>query len=176
MVESAPEFEETSKAVVCHMDNFFPEIEISAEQAEVMVRGLFAVARAEGGVHEREKTLLMSFYSEIMDDSSTRSLSALEHTADVSPSEIAEAITRQPHALLFVKTCILMAYADNNFGEKERELIDGFAKALGLSKEHVAGLEQDVKSFLLSSLVRLANTEAVAAVAKRLDGNDEAKD
>jgi uncharacterized membrane protein YebE (DUF533 family) len=150
------------------MDNFFPEIEISTEQAEVMARGLFAVARAEGGIHEREKTLLMSFFSDVADDTSSRSLSALEHAPDVSPSEIASSLTSQSHALLFIKTCILMAYADNNFGEKERDIIEGFGKALGLSDENIAELENDVKSFLVSSLVRLANTEAVAAVAREL--------
>jgi len=153
------------------MDNFFPEIEISAEQAEVMARGLFAVARAEGGIHEKEKTLLMSFYSDVAEDSSSRSLSALEHAPDVSPSEIAAALTSQSHALLFVKTCILMAYADNNFGAKERDVIEGFAKALGLTADHVSGLEQDVRSFLLSSLVRLANSEAVATVARELSSS-----
>lgn len=152
------------------MENFFPEIEISAEQAEVMARGLFAVARAEGGIHEREKTLLMSFYSDVAGESSSRSLSALENAPDVSPSEIASALTSQSHALLFVKTCLLMAYADNSFGDKERDVIAGFAKALGLGDGHVSELEQDVKAFLLSSLVRLANSEAVATVARELGG------
>lgn len=155
------------------MDDFFPEIEISAEQAEVMARGLFAVARAEGGIHEREKTLLMSFFSDVAEDSSSRSLSALEHAPDVSPSEIAAALTSQGHALLFIKTCILMAYADNSFGEKERDVVAGFATALGLTDDHVKGLELDVRSFLLSSLVRLANTHAVAEVARELSDQRE---
>ena len=151
------------------MDNFFPEVEISAEQAEVMARGLFAVARAEGGIHEREKTLLMSFYADVAADASSRSLSALEHAPDVSPSEIASALTSQSHALLFLKTCILMAWADNSYGGKERDVIEGFAKALGVGEAHMKGLEADVKSFLLGSLVRLANTEAVAVVARELN-------
>jgi len=153
------------------MDSFFPEIEISAEQAEVMARGLFAVARAEGGIHEREKTLLMSFYAEVAGETHSRSLSALENAPDVSPSEVAAALTSQSHALLFVKTCILMAYADNSYGDKERDVVEGFAKALGLSKEHLNDLEVDVRSFLLSSLVKLANSEAVANVAKELRGD-----
>jgi tellurite resistance protein len=158
------------------MDKFFPEVEISAEQAEVMARGLFAVARAEGGIHEREKTLLMSFYADVAEGSGSRSLSALEHAPDVSPSEIASALTSKAHALLFVKTCILMAYADNSYGGKERDVIEGFARALGLGPEQIAELEQDVKSYLLSSLVRLANTEAVAAVARELGGSKPGKD
>jgi uncharacterized membrane protein YebE (DUF533 family) len=158
------------------MENFFPEIEISAEQAEVMARGLFAVARAEGGIHEREKTLLMSFYSDVAEDSSSRSLSALEHAPDVSPSEIAAALTSQAHGLLFIKTCILMAYADNHFGERERDIIGGFAKALGLGEEHLSALETDVRSFLLSSLVRLANSEAVATVARELSTSRDEKE
>lgn len=151
------------------MDNFFPEIEISAEQAEVMARGLFAVARAEGGMHEREKTLLMSFFADVGEGSGARSLSALEHAPDLSPSELASALTSRAHALLFVKTCILMAWADNNYAEKERDLVEGFSTALGLGEEDVSELEQEVKSYLLSSLVRLANSEAVAEVSRELD-------
>jgi len=158
------------------MESFFPEIEISAEQAEIMARGLFAVARAEGGIHEREKTLLMSFFADVAADSSSRSLSALEHAPDVSPSEIAAALTSQSHGLLFIKTCVLMAYADNHFGEKERDIIEGFAKALGLSEEHLSGLEEDVRAFLLGSLVRLANSEAVATVARELSSSRDKKE
>ena len=148
------------------MDTFFPEIEISDEQAEAIARGLFAVARAEGGVHEKEKALLMGFYAEAA--GGTRSLSALESAPDATPEEMAAALTSPALRNLFVKTCILMGWADNSFDGKERELVARYAKALGISEAETAELERAVKSYLISSLVTLANVEAVAAVAKKL--------
>src|SRR5690606_26804467 len=44
--------------------DFFPELFIDEAQAEVIARGLFAVARAEGGVHEREAAMVKSFFGE----------------------------------------------------------------------------------------------------------------
>jgi uncharacterized membrane protein YebE (DUF533 family) len=148
------------------MDTFFPEIEISDEQAEAIARGLFAVARAEGGVHEKEKALLMSFYGEAA--GGARSLSALESAADATPEDMAAALTSPALRSLFVKTCILMGWADNSFDGKERELVGRYAAALGVGDAELAELEGAVKSYLVSSLVMLANVEAVAEVAKKL--------
>ncbi|MBI2214506.1 MAG: TerB family tellurite resistance protein [Acidobacteria bacterium] len=148
------------------MDTFFPEIEISDEQAEAIARGLFAVARAEGGVHEKEKALLMSFYADAA--GGTRSLAELERAADATPEEIAAALTTSALRNVFIKTCILMAWADNSFDGKERELVNRYAKVLGISDAEVAEHESAVKSYLVSSIVTLANVDAVVDVAKKL--------
>ena len=148
------------------MDTFFPEIEISDSQAEAMARGLFAVARAEGGVHEKEQALLMSFYAE--GAGGLRSLAELDKAPDATPQEIAAALTSKALGSVFIKTCILMGWADNSFDGKERDIVSRYAKALEISDAEVAELERAVKSYLISSLVTLANTEAVVDVAKKL--------
>lgn len=148
------------------MDTFFPEIEISDEQAEAIARGLFAVARAEGGVHEKEKALLMGFYAEAA--GGARSLAELERAADATPEEIAAALTSSALRNVFIKTCLLMGWADNSFDGKERELVGRYAKALGISDAELAEHERAVKSYLVSSLVKLANTDAVVEVSKKL--------
>lgn len=148
------------------MDTFFPEIEISDEQAEAIVRGLFAVARAEGGVHEKEKALLMGFYGEAT--GGAQSLAALERAPDATPEEMAAALTSDALRKVFIKTCILMGWADNSFGGKERELVGRYAKALGIDDAEIAEHEQAVKSYLLSSIVKLSNTDAVVEVSKKL--------
>jgi uncharacterized membrane protein YebE (DUF533 family) len=148
------------------MDTFFPEIEISDEQAEAIARGLFAVARAEGGVHEKEKALLMGFYAEAA--GGARSLAELESAPDMTPEQIASALTSAALRSVFIRTCILMGWADNSFDGKERELVGRYAKALEVSDAEVAEHEQAVKSYLISSLVKLANTDAVVEVAKKL--------
>jgi uncharacterized membrane protein YebE (DUF533 family) len=148
------------------MDTFFPEIEISDEQAEAIVRGLFAVARAEGGVHEKEKALLMGFYGEAA--GSARSLAALENAPDATPEEMAAALSSDALRKVFIRTCILMGWADNSFEGKERELVNRYAKALGIDEAEVAEHEQAVKSYLISSIVKLSNTDAVVEVSKKL--------
>jgi len=40
---------------------FFPEIDVSANEAEAIARGLYAVALVDG-LHERELALLVDFY------------------------------------------------------------------------------------------------------------------
>jgi uncharacterized membrane protein YebE (DUF533 family) len=148
------------------MDTFFPEIEISDEQAEAIARGLFAVARAEGGVHEKEKALLMGFYAEAAGGS--RSLAELERAPDATPEEMAAALTSDALRKVFIKTCILMGWADNSFDGKERELVGRYAKALGVGDAELAEHEQAVKSYLISSIVKLSNTDAVVEVSKKL--------
>ncbi len=148
------------------MDTFFPEIEISETQAEAMARGLFAVARAEGGMHEKEQALLMSFYAE--GAGGLRSLAELEKAPDATPEDMAAALTTKALASVFIRTCILMGWADNSFDGKEREIVARYAKALGVSDAEVAEHEQAVKSYLISSIVTLANTDAVVEVAKKL--------
>ncbi len=154
------------------MENFFPEIELSAQQAEIMARGMFSVARAEAGIHEKEKALLMSFYADTAEGGSARSMSLLENSTDATPQEISAALTTKSLATLFLKTCLLMAYADNDFGPKERDLVGRYAAALGTTEAELKDLERDVKSYLVSSLVHLSNVEAVVEVAKKLGVTD----
>lgn len=149
------------------MDTFFPEIEISDEQAEAIARGLFAVARAEGGVHEKEKALLMGFYAEAA--GGTRSLAELERAPDPTPAELVAALSSGELRSVFIKTCILMGWADNNFGGEERALVGRYATALGIGEMEMADHERAVKSYLISSLVKLANVDAVVEVAKKLN-------
>jgi tellurite resistance protein len=146
---------------------FFPEIELTAGQAEVIARGMYAVARAEGGVHVREAELIKSFYGDVT-DGSARSLSTLEQLGDIEPEMVATALTTAPLAQLFLKSCVLLSWADGQAGPQERVLIEKFAKALKVSPEQLAELDQSVKEYLLGHLSHLANVDATVEVAKKL--------
>src|SRR5690606_1726764 len=129
--------------------------------------GLLAVARADGKVHERELALIASFYGEIAGGSGN-ALASLANEPDIAPAVLAAGLTREPVAMLFVKTCILLAYADGEYHAKEKAKVDAFAHALQISDAAVAELEQSVKEYLLGHLAGLANREAALAVAKKL--------
>ena len=146
--------------------NFFPEIEVTAHQADVIARGLFAVARAEEGIHPREAALITSFYAETSGGLPS-DLVALERAPDIQPEALATALAG-PTARLFLKTCILLAWVDGNLAPSERDVIDGFARALGVGADELSQIEVNVKEYLLAHLSRLANVDAAAQVAKKL--------
>jgi tellurite resistance protein len=145
--------------------DFFRDLHLTSGQAEVIARGLYAVARAEGGVKPAEASLIKSFYSEV---SGGGNLSGLASAPEPSPEALATALGDGPVALLFLKTCLLLSYADGEYHPKERAAVDGFAKALGVSAGQMGELEHSVKEYLLASLAHLDNVEATALVAKKL--------
>lgn len=147
---------------------FFPEIHISASEAEAIARGLYAVARAEGGVHEREAALIRSFYGEASTDGSARSLAALENAPDLDPEALALALGSPELRMLFLKTALLVAWADNNYADAERAAIGRYAGALDVKPEALVSLEQAVKEFLLGQLLHLSDVESTRQVAQKL--------
>ena len=149
---------------------FFPDIEIDAQQAEAIARGLFAVAEVDG-VHERELALISEFYRTTADDpaaGSGQAASSLTRISALGPQDLAPLLPNGPMRELFIKASFLLAWSDGQVSEAERAQIGQFAVALAVSPEKQRVLESEVKDFLLRPLARLANVEAVTAVAKKI--------
>ena len=143
--------------------NFAPEIQLSPEQAAAMARGLYAVAHADG-IHEQEAALVAAFWEEA--GGSERALSELQHKP-ITSDELAGALSSIELRRLFVKTALLLAFADGQVSKKESELVRDFTAKLGLADE-LAMLEGQVKDFLLSQLAHIQNTDALTEIAKKL--------
>src|SRR5262249_37228727 len=137
--------------------DFFREIPVNQAQAEAMARGLFAVAKADG-VHERQLALISSFYADV--GGSARPLSELEPRADTVPTELAATLGTGEHAQLFLKTALLLAWADGSVSAEERACIGRYANALGTGKDALATLEDGVKDYLLGHLSHVQNVDA----------------
>lgn len=137
----------------------FPtDIAIDERQSRLFAGGLAAVARAEGGIDPREKTILDGL-----------GLGDFDTITSPSPEELAEGLGHGTEtAALFLRTALLMAWADGTAGAEERALIGRFAAALGVAEADLAGLEQSVKEYLLAPFARLVNTPAAVEVAKKL--------
>jgi tellurite resistance protein len=148
------------------MAEFFPEIEIRAPQAEAIARGLYAVARADGQVHEREAALINEFYASTGVTASA--LGALERSAPIEPTTLAAALDVPALRLLFVKTALLVAFTDSELGPGEAKVISEFAAALDVSAAEFSTLTTQVKEFLLSQLSHLHNVDATVAIARKL--------
>lgn len=146
------------------MPELFPEIEIRADQAEAIARGLIAVAKADGHIHEREAALIAEFYSSTTER--PIDMAALERAAPVDGVYLAATLPTPELREVFLKTAVLLAYADGNYSADESKTIVAFAEALG--EKNLAHIETQVKEFMLGQLSHLQNSEGVAKVAKDL--------
>jgi hypothetical protein len=147
------------------MADFFPEVNLTRSAAEAIARGLYAIARVDG-LHEREAGLIASFWIDA--GGGDVALSDLERGADIAPAELATALTSSEERQLFVKTAILLTYADGTVSEAEKFAVGKFAQALAVDGGTVDKLEASVKDFLMAHVAHLQNTEATVAVSKKL--------
>jgi len=143
---------------------FFPEVHLSHGAAEAIARGLFAIARVDG-VHEREAGLIASFW---IDAGGGGPLSDLERAEAIKPADVAAALHTDAERQLFIKTAILLTWADGSVSPAEKKAVGEFAKALGIDQTALDTLDASVKDFLLGQLVHVQNSDAVSSVAKKL--------
>jgi tellurite resistance protein len=148
------------------MMDFFGEIEISENEAEMFARGLYVVARAEGGVHEREEALISAFLDDV--GGGGLSLASLARMTAPKAADLKAGLGRPEVAKLFLKTSLLLAYVDGSYALEERKVIVDFATALGVNDKDLAELEQGVREYLLGHLVHLKNVDVARKVAKNL--------
>lgn len=148
------------------MFDLFPEIEIRKDQAEAIARGLFAVARADGALHDREAALIAEFFASTTDVASD--LGSLERAPRIEGPTLALLLPTRELRLLFLKTAILLAYADGTYGAGESKLIGEYAAALEVDSATLALLETQVKEYLLAQLAHVKNTPALAEVAREM--------
>jgi tellurite resistance protein len=145
---------------------FFPELDVSALQAEAIARGLYAVAQVDG-VHERELALISDVYW-AASEGGRASATSIEGAGPLEAKDVAQLLLGSQHRELFVKTAFLLAWCDGQVTAAERAKIAEYAKALEVSAETQTKLEAQVKDFLLRPLAGLSNSEGVSAVAKKL--------
>ncbi|HEX8951999.1 MAG TPA: hypothetical protein VF945_09150 [Polyangia bacterium] len=143
---------------------FFPEVNLSHGAAEAIARGLFAIAAVDG-VHEREAGLIASFW---IDAGGGGPLSDLERAEAIKPADLASALHSDAERQLFIKTAILLTWADGSVSAAEKKAVSDFARALGIDDATLEKLDAGVKDFLLGQLVHVQNTDAVSSVAKKL--------
>ena len=145
--------------------DFFQQVDLTHGAAEAIARGLYAVAKVDG-LHEREAGLIASFWIEA--GGGGGSLSDLERGAAISPADLAKALHTTDERMMFVKTAVLLTWADGKVTAAERKSVGAFATALGIDSATVEKLEGSVKEFLLGHLAHVNNTDATAAVAKKM--------
>ena len=69
---------------------------------------------------------------------------------------------------MFIKTALLLTWADGQVSDAERKAVHDFAKALQVDDAALEKHEAAVKDFLLGQLVHVQNTDAVREVANKM--------
>ena len=133
--------------------------------AQAIARGLYAVAKSDG-LNEREAGLIQSFWLDT--GGSASALAELSRSADITPEELATALPHAEEHMLFLKTALLLAWADGRYSDEEKKSITDFAHALKVDAAELHSMEGSVKEYLLGHLAHLKNTEATVIVAQKL--------
>jgi len=121
-------------------------------------------------VHERELALIGEVHQAALADGSAPGapVVSLDRAGPLTPKELAPLLANTQQRELFVKTAFLLAWADGKVSSGERAKIAEFGQALEVSADAQKRLDAEVKDFLLRPFAGLANTEAAAAVARKL--------
>src|ERR1041384_6949461 len=102
------------------MSELHSEVEIREDQAEAIARGLFAVARADGQVHEREAALIAEFFASATDHAAN--FGTLERAPAIVGATLAQLLPSAELRELFIKTAYLVAYTDSVLGDGEAQI------------------------------------------------------
>lgn len=131
---------------------------------QVIVRGMHEVAKVEG-VHDAEAVMIRGFYENCQRD--TGALTSFEELCR-GPFDLDEArrILDTPDLkAAFLRSCLLLAYADGRYSTEERQLVRGYADALGVPAHATLAIEESVSDQLLQNIARISNIDALREVA-----------
>lgn len=144
--------------------DFFSEQDLSFEDVKVLAHALLAVARVDG-VHDNEMALIREFYGSCARAGDP----ALEDVVSgpFDPARAKDAFNTPERAQMFVKSLILLAFADGDYAKPEDELIRSYADAVGVA-DQVDALLQSTKEFLMASLSHIKNVDALTEVFSKL--------
>ena len=148
------------------VNDFFSQHDLTFDQVKVLTHAMMAVARVDG-VHDSEMRLIREFY-----DSCARAGDPRLEDVAGGPfdPEVAKTYFDTPElAKMFIKSLILLAFADGKYAKLEDDLVRQYAQVMGISGDEVTGLHEATKEFLLSGLSHVRNLDALKAVAKSLD-------
>ncbi len=146
---------------------FFENVNLSHEQAALIARGLYSLSRVDGH-EEREGMLIKSFWMEAVGEGSVLDLKAFEQLPDITAEDIARGLPTPELRRVFLKTAVLLSYADGSVSDKEREWLKSTASKLGVEPAELERTDTLVREFLLRQLSHVQNTDALREVSKKL--------
>ncbi|HKY92231.1 MAG TPA: TerB family tellurite resistance protein, partial [Nevskiaceae bacterium] len=140
------------------------DVALGINHIQAIVRGMNEVAKLDG-VHDAEAVMLQQFYGTCQLDSGA--LTSFRELVN-GPFDIAEAarvLETPERKAVFLKSCILLAYADGRYSQAERDKVRSFADGLGVPAAATLALEESVADQLLQNIARISNVDALKEVA-----------
>lgn len=143
------------------------EVPLTHEQAALIARALYSLSRVDGH-EEREGMLIKSFWMDVVGEGSILDLRAFESMPDITGADIARGLPKPEQRQMFMKTAIMLTYADGNVSDKEKQWISEVGKTLGMTDAEIKRADELVRTYLLSQLSHIQNVDALKTVAKDL--------
>jgi tellurite resistance protein len=123
------------------MANF---IRISEVTADAMARGLVTLATVDG-MNVGEKSLIEQFWREHVGGVS---VPALQNRDEISAAELRDALGFAPERELFMKTALVLCWADGEFSIDEKRKLNEFAGALSIGQRTMNDLNDAAKQWI----------------------------
>lgn len=147
------------------LSDFFAEQPLTFEQVKALTRGMLTVARVDG-IHDNEMRMVREFYESCARAGDPRLEEIASGRLDIDQAK--DLFASPELSKLFVKTMILLAFADGSYASAEDQLIRDWAGRLGLSEEEVDHLHDATREFLLGGLTHVQNLDALRQVSRKL--------
>ncbi len=137
---------------------------LGINHVQVFVRGMYDLACTDGA-HAAEMVMLRGFYEECQREAHalTDFDDLLKLTFDVA--EAREVLDTPELKAAFLRSCVLLAYADGKYTAGERARITAYASELGVAPEVLESLELSVADGLMQSFAKIQNVDALREVA-----------
>lgn len=132
--------------------------ELDADAARTVAAAMREVARVDGS-HPREEALIDAFEADLPGDAGAVDLSTLKSAADKEA---------------FLKSCVLVAFADGSLSDAELELLKRYTAGMGLDPADLTRATRDVASALLSQFAGVkVYRDQVVQIGRQLGLDDK---
>lgn len=149
------------------MDEFFKNVDIGLNHVQVIIRGMYKVAKSDD-VHQTELVMLRQFYDACREEVSGLTDFDDVISTDFDKTEAVEILDTPELKQIFLKSCYLLAFADGSFSYEESAVLQKLATDLGMDDELQAAVREEVQDYLLQQISRIQNVDAVVEVAKEM--------
>ncbi len=146
---------------------FNDAVELDLAQKSLATRAMLEVAQVDAGHVAEEIALIRAFYeadAELAQIPFDSLLAASSQAAPLSSESFPTAGQRD----LVISSCLMVAYADGQFSQAERDAVLAIASSIGMPSERFEALDDIIQDHLLSQLANLPDAESVAKVGEEL--------
>lgn len=142
-------------------------VELDLSQKALVTRVMLEIAQVDVGHVAEEIALIRSFYEADTELAQIPFDSLLVASSQAAPLA-ADSFPEPDQRDLVISSCLMVAYADGQFSQAERDAALAIASRIGMPSERFEALDGIIQDHLLSQLANLPDAESVAKVGEEL--------